>query len=259
MFKGASPEEFKTALEKQKVRFLPDVRRDRKRPNLGRDRRGHHDIHHRRLPPLPDIFEQATSAEDLQALYREHAFKFFHGPSAVINTLTKIETPKGITVNDSRFKKLIREASSFATEWQRSGAGREMSDSSTQALQDSIRFMGRVPAYIQHEPRNAFKRPLFFMKTVMGAGELIRRLNPQNGQLGLGEFEAIIELRDREIERARKEGRSTTYLPMDFSGEESNKAFDGSSVVHINAKELPMALMAVEYMRQQHLQEKNKK
>ena len=93
------------------------------------------------------------------------------------------------------------------------------------------------------------------MKTVLIAAELIRRTG--EGQLTLNGFKQIMQLMRREIEKAEKERRNATYLYFDFAGGNGkDKLYSQSSILHVNSKELPAALIAVDYMRQKN--EENK-
>lgn len=239
-------EALRKALSDRKNNFLARVRQNTQVPNLGRDRRN------AGLPPMPDIYEDAASSEDLLAVYRKHAFKFFHSPAVVLNTLTKIETEQKVKVSDIAFTYLINgakeQARSRLKEWS------DIRPKSRGVLNKSGDIMIETPNYIKNEPRNAFKRKLFFMKTCMAAAELIRRTQTKDGRLTLEGFEWVMDLREREMERAKRENRDSNYLPMDFAGGDGEKIpYSQSSILHVNTQELPIALMAVDYLREKNL------
>lgn len=244
-------EQLEKALLGKQNKFLGKVRAQEK--NLGRDRLG------QATEPLPDIFKDAAAGEDLVEIYNEHAFKFFHSPAAAINTLTKIESKRKIEVNDAKFKGLIRQTRKWSEvkidEWRSHTTGTRLSELDEGTLKESINFMDQVPTYIRLNPASHFKRNLFFMKTVLIAAELIRRTG--EGKLTLNGFEQIMQLMRREIEKAEKEHRNATYLYFDFAGGNGkDKPYSQSSILHVNSKELPAALIAVDYMRQKN--EENK-
>ncbi len=247
-----SEAEIKEALEGRQNNFLQKVRANKQIPNLGRDRKGV------RLPPMPDIYEDAQFSKDLPQVYREHAFKFFHSPAAVMNTLTKVETVRKVEVNDAAFLNLITSAQNHAesklAEWSKSHKGNAVTSNDAEILRQSGRVMKMEPGYIRHNPRNKFKRELFFMKTCMAGAELMRRSNTENGELTLDNFEGIMDLLKQEMARAKEEGRDPNYLPMDFAGGDGKeKPYSQSSSLHVNTKELPIALMAVDYLRQKNM------
>jgi hypothetical protein len=251
-----SPEVFKTALLAEKRRLLPRLRGNADVSNLGRDgvlmydREGKREF---RSPPLPDIFQQAKTVSNFSELYLQHAFKFFHGPAAAINTLTKVESQREIAGNDTHFRNFIMGVSNFVPRWRKTNA---VSEKSTKALEGSTEVMQTDPRYIVKNPKNVFKRQLFFMKTAMGAGELIRRMNLPHGFLTAQAFDSLIDFRDVELEKARKQVPNTIYFSLNFAGK--SRGYGGSSVLHINALELPMALIAVDFLNRRHLLEKKK-
>ncbi len=216
--------------------FLQRVRnvKDRKaHPNLGRDR----------AQPLPNIYEDAASNEDLQAVYRDHAFKFLHGPAAVINTLTKIRSRRGIVANESKFRGLINSTVNYYPNLLASWGYDLKKDRNHHPVQDvnslfeSERRMQVQPEYIRKGQE--YKRNLFFQKTALIAGELIRRTG--EGRLTKDGFQNIMSwLR----ERVAGEPESTNFIQFDFVEEGSR-----SSILHVNAGELPFALFAVDYLK----------
>jgi hypothetical protein len=218
----------------QKTRNLKDKNFH---PNQGRDT----------ASPLPNIYEDAASGDDLQKVYKEHAFKFLHGPAAVINTLTKIRSRRGIVANDSKFKGLIQSTAQYYPGKLRSWGyeipkpgekfGAKNSERDATAVLDSEKRMRIQPGYIKKGQE--YKRNLFFLKTSLIAAELIRRTG--EGHLTKKGFEDTMTwLR----EQVAKDPASADFIPFDFVAEGSR-----SSVLHANTKELPFALFAVDYLK----------
>ncbi len=214
----------------QRTRKIKDTKAS---PNLGRDS----------TRPLPNIYEDAASSGDLQKVYKEHAFKFLHGPAAVINTLTKVRSRRGIIANDSKFQGLITATANYyphkLASW---GFDLEKSrthhpDRNVNSLFESEKRMRMQPDYIRKGQE--YKRNLFFLKTSLIAAELIRRTG--EGGLTKEVFEKTMEwLRKQAV----KEPGSADFIPFDFVAEGSR-----SSLLHLNTKELPFALFAVDYLK----------
>lgn len=235
-----SQEDIAKMLSGRESGFLQRIRSVKNRkehPNLGRDI----------ARSLPNIYEDAVSGDNLQKVYQEHAFKFLHGPAGVINTLTKIRSRRGIVANESKFRGLIQSTSlyypeklrSWGYEVPRPGAkfstknfGRDVA-----IVQDSEDRMRVLPGYIKKGQE--YKRNLFFLKTSLIAAELIRRTG--EGHLTKQGFEDIMAWLREQI---TKEPNSADFIPFDFVAEGSR-----SSVLHVNTKELPFALFAVDFLK----------
>ncbi len=94
-------QEIKDLLSHNRNTFLKRVRKETNSdmpPNLGRDTKY----------PLPNIYEDVAAGINPRQVYLGHAFKFFHGPAAVLNTLTKISTQQEIRANKIRFEEFIK-------------------------------------------------------------------------------------------------------------------------------------------------------
>jgi hypothetical protein len=217
-------------------------------------------------PPIPNIYEDAASGRDLREVYFEHAFRFLHGPAAVLNTLTRIRSSsKDIKANSGKFQQLIESAYQHAIENLKSW-GYEINNSTdpdVKAAIESRRIMAKMPDYIRQ--REEYKRNLFFLKTCMIAAELIRRTG--DGRLTAEGFRNIMAWRKKEIEKERRrkphqtpedQKLPETTFPFDFANVNNldNLGRSRSSVLHVNADELTMALFVVDFLRQRNEQNK---
>lgn len=214
------------------------VKRASQHPNLGRD------------ADLPNIYEDVASGRNLQEVYNNHAFKFFHGPAATINTLTKVRSRRPIEANDSKFKKLVTSASEYYPAKLRSW-GYEISGASSGAKRRSLDLdaslviaaddrMHVQPKYIRRGEE--FTRNLFFYKTSLIAAELIRRTG--DGELTKSGFQNIMAGIRQQTQR---NPQNPDFVPFDFVPTGSR-----SSGLHVNTVELPFALFAVDYLKQQN-------
>ncbi len=90
------------------------------------------------------------------------------------------------------------------------------------------------------------------MKTCLEAAEMMRRTGHQS--LTKGDFEkAILWIKETQDEQRVKNAQdsqrtivhSVDFIPFNFA---TNASFEGSGM-HVNANELPLALLAVDYLR----------
>lgn len=211
----------------EKDTFLKRVRRVEHadlNPNLGRDAKR----------PTPNIYEDIESGKDPQEVYFNHAFKFFQGPAAILNTLTKIATQREIVSDRARFESFIRSVTPWAQqkfrEW---GYGQGPA-----FVEDGVKSLNG-----QREGFKQCRRMLFFMKTSLEGAEMMRRT--RHPGLTRGDFEATIGWIGKSQEEQKNRHQSPDFLPFDFS---PSGEFPGS-MMHVNARELPLALLSVEYLR----------
>jgi len=234
----------------EKTRRKPD-------PNLGRDGKYSEGV------SVPNIYDDEASGQNLVQVYNAHAFKFLHSPASVMNTFTKIDTVREIVANDTSFRHLISATSPHARTVLRGwgyqvpeqGARMIIRDNDPNVIDvvNSEERMQSTPWYIK--PKQEYKRNLFFMKTSMIAAELIRRtgeghLTKQGFQDTMAWLRVQIE---EEKKRAIEEGRrASDFVPFNFAGQDRSR----SSMLHVNTKEFPFALFAVDYLntarRQKH-------
>lgn len=216
--------------------FLKKVRRENDtvaHPNLGRDGR---DYGGHRGKPLPNIYEEITAEADPRQVYLRHAFKFFHGPAAILNTLTKIAPQREITANlikfDNFIREVMREIPERLKEW---GYGRD--SLGTGLVRESMHSLDR-----QSDVYKRCRRTLFFMKTCLEGAEMMRRIG--HPRLTREDFEEVAAwIQKTQAEEAAK-GHSKDHIPFDFA---VSPEFKGS-VMHVNPKELPLALFAVDHL-----------
>ncbi len=208
--------------------FLKRVQKEKdteNNPNLGRDRE------------IPNIYEELASGKNPKDVYKRHAFKFFHGPAGVINVLTKVSAEKDIVSNMKKFDDFIRSVTQFATtkfnEW-----GYKPGDPNSGRVRVSLNSLSKQP-----DVYKKCRRTLFFMKTCLEAAEMIRREGHEH--LTREDFEKVLtwiqDTQEDQISRAS----SADYIPFNFS---EKGDFQGS-LMHVSSRELPLALLAVEYLR----------
>ncbi|MFA5954252.1 MAG: hypothetical protein WC817_01805 [Patescibacteria group bacterium] len=229
--------------EKGFLQRTRQTKQPQQHPNLGRERR------------LPNIYNDAASGYALRDVYTEHAFKFFHGPAGVINTLTKIRSRRGIVANESKFRGLISATSAHyhqkLEDWgydvAKTGmaARQDGNDPDVVAVVESEERMRSQPSYIRSGQE--FQRPLFFCKTSLIGAELIRRTG--EGKLTQQGFQDIMTWRRKQMTNYEQKHRreAPDFIPFDFVPGGSR-----SSIVHVNTKELPFALFAVDHMKDLH-------
>lgn len=226
--KTPTAKEIKSLFESRKQSHLKAARTNSV-PNLGRDVRG-------RGESLPNIYQDLKSNQDQVAVWQEHAFKFFHNPASVINTLTKIhlKNPGALNINSGRRDRLIKGASEQA-----SGVLGVNSNNfgRVKAFEKSLRqgFYSRLRPYEQE---------LYFLKNCMVAAELIRR---RGGVLTAEVFEEIMSFVDSEMAKSRRPGEYDRYFAFNFA---PGSTYSRSSMLHVNPEPLPTTLFVVEKLRQ---------
>lgn len=211
-------------------------------PNLGRNE------------GLPNIYDEVASGRPLREIYEDHAFKFFHGPAGVINTLTKIRTRRGIFAHESKFKKLVGASSAHAAQTFE-GWGYDIDASGDPDVATFLAAEERMritPRYIK--AGEEYQRPLFFYKTSMVAAELIRRTG--EGRLTQEGFQDIMRRRRDVVADFVKKGESGEFVPFDFVPNRNRSSSVDASSVHVNTTELPFALFAVDHLKAQYDQRK---
>jgi hypothetical protein len=227
------------------LKRVRDMKDTELHPNLGRDGRDYGNSSAGK--PEPDIYAEIASGADPRDVYLRHAFKFFHGPAAVLNTLTKVSTREGVVANRERFENFIKQVILIANIQLRRW-GYRSDDPEARILKDSERNLNGQADYLKR-----CTRTLFFMKTCLEGAEIMRRTG--HPRLTKEDFQRILSLikAEQERQKADKEKKkvgdsedvSTDLILFNFS---PTKGFEGSTM-HVNAVELPLALIAVDYLR----------
>jgi len=201
--------------------------------------------------PVPNIYDAVRLGKDSLEIYRYHAFKFFHGPAAVSNTLTKVNSERQIFSNESRLRSLVNNTvahyrkvlEAWGYELPKIGFSKSgvRPDQDVLTAIDSEAFVRSKPKYIGRGEE--FKRELFFFKTSMAAAEMIRRTG--KGRLTKDGFKESIQWLKSQ---PGYDPIEVSFLSFDFAPGNNNR----TSFMHVNSKELPFALFAVDYLKHKH-------
>lgn len=229
--KTPSAEEIKKMFATRKHSHL-EVERGKDTPNLGRDVRG-------MGKPLPNIYEDLKQGGNVEEVWQEHAFKFFHNPAAVMNTLTKLRINAwvGLKVETTKRDELLKSATAHA----RGVLGADNNFARVENFNKNFSrgFYNRLPAYQQE---------LYLLKNSMVAAELLRR---HGGVLTKEVFEEIMSAVDAEVDRAKSEGGTNKFISFNFA---PGGGRSRSSMIHISPDPLPLSLFAVDKLRKDRLQ-----
>jgi hypothetical protein len=230
-------------------------------PNLGRDGMGKNDR------PLPDFYNEALKEPDLLAVYDRHGFKFFQGPAALINTLTKMTTSREVLNDESSYRNLMNGTFSYGAgllkDWGISLPPPKRNPKDVQLDPVSVSFVKsisgatKLPRYLRRN--ESYKQSLYFMKTALVAAEMIRR--SKEGKLTKHTYKESINWATKKLEktneaRAGMGERPTEFVSFNFAPPQVERVYKNSSQMHFDVNQLPFALVAVDYMRDKHEKER---